>query len=234
MARRTGAATVTADVYRQLRVGILTGRYLPGQRLSPAALSQQFGASQGVVREALTRLSSERLVSGAENKGFRVFEISFEDLQNLCQVRELLETEALRLSIANADARWESEILAAHHRLASAPSLGAELDQSGLDAFMIAHREFHMSLLSGCGNRLLFDTCGSFWDAGELYRRWSVARSHEWETEHAALVAACLDHDAERAADILTRHIGGTVRALQEMHARGAATPQEVVRSWGG
>lgn len=218
MARRDTSPTLTHGVHQTLRIAILTGKLKPGQRLSPTAIGKELGTSTGVVREALTKLTAERLASGEQNRGFRVFEISINDLRNLSELRQLLEAEALRKSIASGDVRWESEILAAHYRLTNAPPAGAELDESGMDAFMIAHRQFHMSLIAACDNPLLFDTCGSMWDAGELYRRWSVAREHDqWIKEHAKLVEACLARDTDRGVAELKQHIAGTVRAVVDL-----------------
>ena len=69
------------------------------------------------MREALTRLLGEALVTSEGQRGFRVAPASLEDFHDLTEVRQLVETEALRQSIARGDEAWESQIVAAFYRL---------------------------------------------------------------------------------------------------------------------
>lgn len=217
----------TKDAYRALRTAILRGELRPGEKLSPSALGKELGVSGGVVREALTRLAAERLVSAERNKGFRVYEISVEGLRHLAELRQLVETAALEQSIGAGDVEWESEIIAAGHLLRRSPGQGTEVDEHGADVHMIAHRRFHMALLSACPNPILLDTCRSLWDAGELYRRWGAGRrdSDVWKKEHDDLEALCLDRDVEAATALLRRHIGGTVEAVTDLLSSGQDFP---------
>lgn len=218
MSKRHGTETITDDVRKQLRSSILTGVLAPGTRLSPAALGAEMGVSLGVIREALTQLRQDQLVIAEQNRGFKVFELSLQHLNELFEVRSVLEPFALRQSVENGDVEWESQVVAAHHRLRRSPEADVDLDSEGQDRYMTAHRRFHMALLSGCGNQLLLETCGTFWDAGELYRRWSVSRSkREWISEHAELAEACLDRDAERAVATFRHHLEGTVRTIRAL-----------------
>ena len=84
------------------------------------------------------------------------------------------------------------------------------------DEWSRAHHEFHRTLLDGCANNALLDTFERLWDASELTRRWStIAAPHrDFAGEHAALEQACLDRDADRAAALLTAHLGNTAAAL--------------------
>lgn len=215
------------DAYRALRTAILRGGLRPGEKLSPSALGKELGVSGGVVREALTRLAAERLVSAERNKGFRVYEISVDGLKHLAELRQLVETAALEQAIAVGDVEWESEIIAAGHLLRRSPGQGTEVDEHGADVHMIAHRRFHMALLGACPNPILLDTCRSLWDAGELYRRWGAGRrdSDVWMKEHDDLVTLCLDRDADAATALLRRHIGGTVEAVTKLLDSGQDFP---------
>jgi len=72
---------------------------VPGQRLRPTELAGINGVSLNVVREALNRLSGERLVQASPQQGFAVVELTGDDLADLTDVRVLVETAALRRSI---------------------------------------------------------------------------------------------------------------------------------------
>lgn len=76
-------ATRTGEVYEALRVDILNTQIEPGSRLKIADLSNRFGASLSVVREALTRLGEQGLVVASPQRGFSVIELSVEDLDDL-------------------------------------------------------------------------------------------------------------------------------------------------------
>ncbi|MGN0096954.1 MAG: GntR family transcriptional regulator [Corynebacterium sp.] len=227
MTEGTEVLVPTKDAYRAVRTAILRGGMKPGERLSPSALGKELGVSAGVVREALTRLASERLVSAERNKGFRVYEISLDGLKHLAELRQLVEGAALEQSIEAGDVTWESEIIAAHHLLLKSPGQGTEVDEHGADVHMMAHRRFHMALLSACPNPMLLDTCRSLWDAGELYRRWGAGRrdSGVWMKEHEDLVTYCVDRDVQAATDLLRRHIGGTVEAVTALLNSGGDYP---------
>lgn len=216
----------TRDAYQAIRNAVLDGSLHPGERLSPSAIGKALGVSAGVVREALTRLVAARLVIAERNKGFRVNEVSIDGLENLSELRQILEPAALGKSIEAGDVSWESEVVAAHHMLLRAPVPGTETDEHGADVYMEAHRRFHMTLLSACGNPLLLESCRSLWDAGELYRRWGAGRdAAEGLKEHEELVRLCLERDVPAATEMLRKHIGGTVEAVIALLKQGGAYP---------
>lgn len=227
----SGNTVRSADVYRKVKSRILNGRLRPLERLSPSAIAGELGVSLGVAREALTRLAGENLVETQTNKGFRVADVSLEKLKALADVRILLETEALRQSIESGDLDWESQIIAAHHQLTRSPGQGEEVDELGSDVHMIAHRKFHMALISECPNQMLLEICSSMWDEGELYRRWGAGRDAQvWMKEHSDLVQCCVDRKVEQASELLKEHILGTVHAVELALANGGTYPKDVER----
>ena len=80
-------------------------------------LTERFGVSQSVVREALTRLTEQGLLVATPQRGFRVRDLSIEDIAELTETRVQIESLALRLAIERGDLQWETGILAAHYRL---------------------------------------------------------------------------------------------------------------------
>jgi DNA-binding GntR family transcriptional regulator len=221
---RSGAPTRAERVYAELRADILAGRQRPGARLPFAELTVRYEASTGVLREALTRLAAEGLVDSEPQYGFRVVPLSVADLQHLTDAREAIETLVLGQAVEHGGVSWESEVLAAHHRLERTPQMAAD-DASRLsDEWTAAHAGYHHALLAGCPNPRLLAIAESLRDAAELYRRWSVPLAHTHRDiagEHRAILDAVLAHDTHAATAALTAHIQATTNVLlREADAR--------------
>jgi GntR family carbon starvation induced transcriptional regulator len=215
MATAGDRTTLGRQVYEQVRAAILAGQLEPGQRLKVADLSAEHGVSLNVVREALNRLTGERLVRAEPQIGFAVTGLSLDDLADLVQVRVAIESTALRWSIEQGDMAWESQVVAAHYRLANTPM--AADGQPLSTEWIRAHAEFHAVLLSACASPRMRGITRSLSDAAEIYRRWSIPLSpRDLPGEHAEIMQATLAREAERAVAALTAHIEQTRTTLIE------------------
>ncbi len=96
-----------------IREAIIDGRLVPGQRLKEEELARELGISRTPVREALLVLQAEGLVDATPNRGATVRAHSAEDLDDLYQLRALLEgygarRAAMRISEVDIASLWES------------------------------------------------------------------------------------------------------------------------------
>src|SRR5579864_4335379 len=91
--------TLWERVHEFLRDEIMADRLPPGTELQEVALAEALGVSRGPVREALGRLSAEGLVSIRPRNGAVVRSLSKDEFIEAYQVREALETFALRLAV---------------------------------------------------------------------------------------------------------------------------------------
>lgn len=217
MTAATGTTTLTERVYAGVRADILAGRHQPGARLRFAALSQQYDVSTAVVREALIRLAERHLLVLAPNQGFRVVEISRQDLIDLTEVRVLIEGRALRLSVEKGDMEWEAGVVSTHHVLARTPLYSG--DGAGTtDEWAAAHNAFHEALGAGCGNARLVGMTHLLRDSSELYRQLSVKAPSERERdvagEHRALMELAVARRADDAVESLRQHLQRTTDLL--------------------
>ncbi|NYE18419.1 GntR family transcriptional regulator [Microbacterium immunditiarum] len=214
--------TMAVAVRDRMRADILGARLKPGQRLMFAELSERYGVSVGVTREALTWLSSQGLVKAVAHQGYMVTPLSVSELDELTDARLLIEPEVLKLSIRNGDTEWEGRIVAAHHVLSRTPSSaeGSDPDDDqAQDAWAEAHAAYHEALFSACKNARLMQVVRTFSEEAALYRRWSVSLghiNHEATAEHRALLEHALTREAEDAAEVLRQHIGHTRQMLKE------------------
>ncbi|MFY1828972.1 GntR family transcriptional regulator [Myxococcus fulvus] len=221
--------TLASTVVDRLRADILQGGLAPGEKLRLEHLAPRYGVGRTPLREACCRLASEGLVTIEDQRGFRVAPISRADLLDLTRTRQQIETLALRGAIAQGDITWEGEVTAALHRLQRrAPTSGSGVLD---DTWESEHARFHATLLSACQSPWLLKFHATLFDQTERYRR--LAQAHgkagrNVEDEHAALVKATLDRDAERACALLTEHIAKTTERVLASHPGLRAVPVPV------
>lgn len=215
--RGVSSGTRADELYERLRGDIFMGRLEPGRRLKFPELSAAYGTSVGPVREALTRLTAERLVTLQAHIGYTVAPLSADELTDLTAARVEVESLAFRKAILAGDEQWESDVVAAHHLLALREREVVSTDTRG-DPWFAAHEAFHAILLVGCGNRRLTEMSQQLRAETELYRRWAAPLLEENErnpaAEHKALVDAVTDRDADRGAALLRDHIAFTTQML--------------------
>jgi DNA-binding GntR family transcriptional regulator len=216
-------ATRTGEVYEALRADILNTRIEPGSKLKIAQLSNRFGVSLSVVREALTRLGEQRLVVANPQRGFSVVGLSVSDLDDLTNVRTEIESMALRDSIAHGGVAWEAEVVAALHRLERTEIYAdpAHVNPDWLDL----HRAYHQALVAGGASTRLREMANTLRDNAELYRMWSRTWAHDvdrdLQAEHRAIMTAALSGDEQAAVASLSQHIARTTAALKALVTSG-------------
>ncbi len=210
-------ATRVEHVYARLRSEILSGHLRPGTRLRLVEIAERFSVSQTVVREALTRLAEQRVVTSEPQLGFRVAPLTLDDLTDLTEARVHVEGLVFHLAIERGDLAWEATVVAAHHRLSRTPQQGPDGDAN--PAWRDAHEAFHTALFAGCGNPRLLHVAHSLRDAAALYRMWSAPLGHDEDRdvagEHHRLLQAVLARDAELGQRRLAEHIERTTAALK-------------------
>jgi len=103
--------TLVERAYLALRHDVVCGKLVPGERLRVEHLKDQYEVGAGTLREALSLLMSDALVTSEGQRGFRVATISLADLEDVTNTRVMLETEALRQSIRHGDAQWEAALV---------------------------------------------------------------------------------------------------------------------------
>lgn len=216
--RRPEKATSATLVYRKLRQDILSGALDPGQKLAIEMISARYGAGTNPVREALNRLSAERLVDRRDQRGFFVPPIDLGRLRELVKTRCWLEGKALEESIANRNTAWEDLVILAYHRLSRTPWTVVDGSFAGNPEWEERHRAFHRALISACGSAWLIGFCKDLADHAERYRH--IAQSSTMPVrvgndEHHAIMDAALDGDAERARDLLSAHYRLTLSIIE-------------------
>lgn len=215
--------TLVEGAYRQLRRDIIEGSLAPGEKLRVEHLKDRYQVGAGTLREALQLLVTDALVVAQGQRGFRVAPISLADFEDITHTRVLLETQALRQSIARGDDQWEADVLAAFHRLSKADER-LDTHDGAREEWEERNRIFHEVLIAASPSRWLAHFQHILYQQSERYRRISLYRKEQHiprdvHAEHEALCKAVLARDADRACEILADHIRRTldvVRLLPE------------------
>lgn len=198
--------SLTYSTYRRLRAEVLSGRQQPGHKLKIQELSEKLEVSQGVIREALSRLAAERLVVATPQRGFRVTAVTAEEVRDLTVARVEVELVCLRRSIARGDVAWEAGIVSALHQLNRTPSNPEKLDEGWIDA----HTQFHDSLVRACDSIWLLRMREQIVVQGERYRWINVRMSHEGRDlreEHREIADMAISRNVERTCELMEHHL---------------------------
>ena len=212
---------------------LLAARLQPGTRLKINDLCEAFSVSLNAVREALSRLTSEGLVVAEPQRGFRVAPISVEELRDLTGVRIQIEGLCLDRAVAVGDVSWESQLVAAFHRLSRTPEREPDDPERMNEAWSAAHAAYHRALVGACDSPWLLRIRETLYAQSERYRRLSVPLAEITRTlnrEHQDIMEAALARDAERAKSLMVQHLELTTRVLLEQPWLTAAPPGPVQR----
>jgi DNA-binding GntR family transcriptional regulator len=204
------------DVRRRIRGDILACVFRPGERLQFPLLCERYGASVGVVREALASLSSQGLVRTQPHQGHIVSPLSYDDLAELTTARVLIEPVVLQSAIEQGSVEWEARVVAAHHVLSRTPRTPPGDPAHVSEEWAPAHEAFHEALFSGCTNDRLLSITRGLSHAAALYRAWSMPleATRDVAAEHQGLVDAALARDVPLARERLREHIERTAQLL--------------------
>lgn len=212
--------------FNALRDDIVNGELEPGSRLAVEHLRKRYGVGSSTIREALSLLIADALVSAEGQRGFTVKPMSAEDLQDISNLRILLETRALADSIEHGDDDWEAGIVAAFHRLSKAQERVEAKEPGAAAEWEVRNREFHDALNARSGSSWIRYLLDMLHHHSERYRRLALTDTsvpRDVHAEHTALMEATLARDVEAACQVVTDHILQTTAVIEELAAEAYA-----------
>ncbi len=223
----SSARTLARRAYHRLRRDIVHGQLAAGSKLKLEALVQHYEIGMSPLREALARLVGDQLVKTEDQRGFWVAPLSLDELDDISRVRDLIETEALRLSIERGDAEWERRLRASFDALSEVErdvtELAPDLPQQVLDEWEERNHAFHYTLISACASPWLIKLQELLYHQAERYRRVSLSASRGKRfvhDEHQAIFEAAVDRNALRACRLTHDHL---MRTYDEVRKAVAA-----------
>jgi DNA-binding GntR family transcriptional regulator len=206
-----GKNTIASQLVDRLREAIVSGQLEAGSKINLERARESFGVSLSPLREALARLISDGLVEFEDNRGYRVAPISLSNLEEITRLREEFETMALRQAMTVGDIEWEGDIMRSLHRL-NRTTRDASRPET-LEQWERHHRDFHLTLISGCRMPLLLSFCGVLLNLNDRYRRTflqATSGDRNVSAEHSEIAAAVVARDMDYACARLQEHLHRT------------------------
>ncbi|MBO1073850.1 GntR family transcriptional regulator [Roseomonas marmotae] len=196
--------------YHIIRQRIMDGSFPPGSPLRETLLASEIGVSRTPIRDALRRLLADGLVDSTRNYGTFVAEISQEDVQEVWQLRAMLEGFAAR----RAALRITEEELAELRRLADAMEALDGPDERRIARFATLNTEFHAVMIRAARSRRLEGMLGRAIQVPLVLLK--QYRMHEWvnidrsNRYHREIIDALAARNAEWAGLVVSAHLNST------------------------
>lgn len=226
--RASHAEPLAEQVYAELKAQMHGFRLVPGDRFSEAEIAQRLGVSRTPVREALFRLRNEGLLGVEAKSGWYVRPIDFTRIEQLYDLRILLETACIARLAALPQLPAPIEDLKRVWLVSSAERLTDGAEVGRLD------EEFHATLVHATGNEEFARVHRDVTERIRIVRRLDFTREDRVEAtyvEHAKILRQIIQRHAEQAQMLLKAHIEHskaevrkiTLAALDEARRRALA-----------
>ena len=207
------------QAYTIIKERLINCVYEPGSFLNEAQLAADLGCSRTPVREAISRLEYDNLVTVVPKKGIHVSDISLTDVQQIFQTRLEIEPVTLRMA---AHSLPQAELFAFHTKFSGNPpdiKISYRLDTA-----------MHLFIIDHCGNRYLIDMMHKLFEDNTrviISSKQNQIQIHDARLEHMEIIDALISQDTDKAVGLMKTHIESCRRAaldyFYDMQAYSAA-----------
>ena len=201
--------------YQAIRDGIIEGRFRAGARLREEEIAEATGVSRTPVREALRRLDAEGLVEFLPNRGAHVASWSSEELEQIFDLRALLEGYGAKLAAPRATAEVIAELESLADRMEATARRTS--DPGAVDEVSTLNNAFHRVILQTAGNDRLAALLSSLVELSlvhRTFRRYSPEALARSMAHHRELIDALRAGDGPWAESVMTSHVLAARAAL--------------------
>ena len=195
--------TTAQHALEWLRRAILRGDLRPGQRVRQDEIAERIGVSTASVREALRILEQEGQLTYLPRRGYLVTELSIDDLEEIYELRAVVEERAARQALPVLDEQALERIMLAARECVEAADAG------DVAAELAANRRFHLGILEAPDNPHHMRVIRLLWESTEAYRALYFNSAEERIAAiqaHDRIIDAVRERDADRLVAELDRH----------------------------
>jgi DNA-binding GntR family transcriptional regulator len=215
--------TIRGQVYQILRSDICSGKYGPGFWLQEKELAEALGVSRSPVREALRQLVSDGLVIEVPNKGVFVKEFTLRDIDEIFDMRVMLESYGIQKSRRNLTSVRRQKLFELLDTLERSCITG------DMEQYVKADEELHIRIVELGGNSLVESTYDRVRSMNQQFRVLSLA-SHQRFTEsveeHRRLIHALAVGDIATAEEAMRIHLELARRTIKEQLMQGRTSEE--------
>lgn len=204
--------TLSDQTYELVRKRILLGQMAPGTPVRQDTIAEELGVSKIPLREALSRLEQDGLLSSYPNRGYVVRPLSVDEAHEVFDLRLKLEPSATAAGARKATPEDQQRVQTALAALETAQQTGAPGDHVSMN------RAFHMALIKPAGGLVTYHLLERLQVLAERYVRVHLepyGREARAAEEHRELLEAWLKGDDVRVEALTAAHIRSTMRDLQ-------------------
>jgi DNA-binding GntR family transcriptional regulator len=220
--RSTGPGTTAQHALDGLRRAIVAGALRPGQRVGQEDVAERLGVSIAPVREALRILEQEGQVTYLPRRGYFVTTLRIEDLEEIYELRRLLEERAARRALPTLDDDALERIELAARDCVDAAEAGDVVRE------LEANRRFHFAMLDAPGQAHTMRVIRLLWDSTEAYRAMYYNSAEERRASidaHDRILVAVRARDADRLVAELDAHRRRAIDVLRRLLVDDRAAP---------
>jgi DNA-binding GntR family transcriptional regulator len=217
-------ASASDVIFDAIRNAITKGDIAEGEVLRQDHIAKMFNVSRIPVREALTRLEEQGLISAQRYRGAVVTTLSIEEVREIFEFRALLEPEVLRFSIDRLSSQALKKAAEFHEAFAR---------ETNSAKWNMLNRNFHYSLYEAAERPYYLQVIGAALDRVERYLRAQLVLTDGMaraRREHKAILNACIHRDEEEAARLTRDHIINAGESLIKFleHRRRSRPPVKI------
>ncbi|MBQ7059137.1 MAG: GntR family transcriptional regulator [Firmicutes bacterium] len=203
------------SVYYQIRRKILSGKYTPGEAVTEGEVAKELGVSRTPVREAFKQLESEGLLELRPNRGALVVGIGRSDIEDIYEIRSLLEGRAAERAATKADE-------ASMEQLSEIVDLTEfYIERGDYDRVTAMDDRFHRTIYELTGSRMLQKILKELHAYAENIRERSIrepGRAEQMLKEHRAILEAMKRKDPENAGSLMIEHVRASAANMEKNH----------------
>ena len=217
--KQNSTLSLTMQAYNKLKGKIVRLQLRPGELLLVQPLAKELGISRTPVREAMIRLEREGFVEEAEGKKFKVTEITLKSILEIHEIRELIELH----TVAKAAVHRSQEQMDRLQELAA--SMERALNKSDHVAFFQTDMDFHSQIIHIGNNKTLESLMHQLNEKIQRIRHLTTyvhKRIEDTVGEHAAILSAIGNQDAEAAQKTMKNHLGNVKQGVIHLFQNGA------------
>ena len=191
---------LSLPVYEELKEMILTNQLKPGEKLLQEKLAMQLGVSRTPLLKAMQMLEFDYLVESVPRRGMFVKKLTLREMHDIYDVREGIETVAVRLVIERATQKQTSQLQNIWKPFVGQKKINTEKYQKADD-------KFHALLLEFSGNKILEKTYRNSFLQARIVQMGIMRPPAETLSEHLDLVNAITAGDTQKADDAIKKHL---------------------------